>query len=294
MPYKFKLGEQGGVCSYEVLDSKNKVLLKYDKAPCLQGMNFNWEGAYREDIKNYPNAKKLRHDIRCKHADDLPGLKLFINYLFSPEDSPYREYIKYFEVEYDDEDRPVSFICNDIDAVHLDAFSGVAVALRIGYESPGSLQVYECAINYGLHPGMAMFIMNVARFQLDTDTFNRKKLIPTPCCSGSHGILSSIQPWDFGAMVHGIRFSKREFMSTRNGGAMMSTFYYQGDCTFIYDEFVGIKVEYTGAFKKYYDYIQSNKFVYSYYSKTFLPLEEIFSKAKKVETDYLNKLKKAA
>jgi len=278
MPYKFKLGNRSGSCSYEVLDKNGLVFLSYVGESCLSGMFIQGYGKYKDSIDEHTEAKQIRHDIRCYHADDYEGMVKYLDYMFS-KDSPFRQYISHFKIERDEKQRPVSFICDDIDEVPMDVFGGLAVAVRMGYENAGSYQLFNDALKNGVPMHMAVYLLNTVRYPSKFGVFDKNIYVPTICYHGGHGLMNCKKFVNFDVFKKGISYPTG-LLSIRSGTPMTVNRYFEsGSKSIIYKNLFTAKKEYTGSFKMLYDRLNATS--NSRYYNHPLPVPELFKLLKK-------------
>lgn len=214
----FSLGMKSGVLDLELLDDEGNILYQAYSEGCIMTLSYNGYvnhmrmAIFNEHKKNPKRELSLRHSIRILNRNDYDGTIMYLNYLFDKNESPFKHLLNEskFHIEYDEEDRPLSFICEDIANTNLDGYVSLSVATRLPYESPGSMLLFKKAVEAGLPKHKALWLANAFCFSKDD------VIVISPRAMGNHSIFNCCMHTNMLKVLDGIKFDKNTFLSNKD------------------------------------------------------------------------------
>lgn len=282
-----RIGKQYNVHTFEELDKNGKVIGSF-YGPC----NMILRGQRQYSV----GTKQLLSSISVYDGGELKAAYSFFEYLFSKEFSPYRNHLEYVSLERDDKGNPSYVYCSDIDKTSNHAFCSLIASIRVAYECPGSMLVFEEAIKNGAEPHVAYVIANIFSATKSGDGFDLDKLVVSPYATGWHTPLVSGANGNYFPMnvKKPGTFDSRPLSNVSANYVMSSPFVTGGNPGLSIDECYSVIVNtYKGEFRKLYDSIRVSYGEKEYRNKKPLPMAELI-KLVSSKCNINNKEKKVA
>lgn len=181
--FEFSLGNRsyGGVLSMEFIDYNGKVG-KRTSHHCMSHFYnnpFGW-------VKEMGPIKGIRHDLRLMDGNEYDAWKNFIEWIFDKELSPLCKYVKHLTLEYDSLGRPVSFLLDDISLLSKSQYVAVCMSIRLGYESAGSMLVWQHMVDAGSTKELAWIVASSLKMNKEGTLFSLTNYIMSFHLRGWH------------------------------------------------------------------------------------------------------------
>lgn len=181
---KLYIGYYDSPHSFQIVERETNKILKEFSGACNMPLRID------NPFKDFPKDSLLRSAIKVYNAAEVKDTFSFLDYLFSKEYSPYRDYLDHVVLVRDSEGNPIYIECTDITKTNCHAFCNLIASVRLARECPGSMTVFVEALRQGAEPHVAYIIANIFSANVVGTSFDVSTLIRSPYAEGWHTPIS--------------------------------------------------------------------------------------------------------